>query len=315
MVTTSDFADLVVNAVEAIVAGQDYRRSDFSPIGSENYNGNTLAELSTSTSRVMIIVSIDCQIPGVLKAQVSSWKRIIMNLCGNAVKYTNSGFVHISVGGRTAPPTSQFPARNYINLQICDSGKGISSNYLKYDLFTPFAQEDQLSMGTGLGLSIVRQIVANIGGNIDVQSEVGYGTTVKVSVPIDHEPHTLSSGPGRFNQLVTDTKARCKGLTVCFVGFAHYPDIGEEPTGILSPYARSMLVLKSSIAKAAADWFGMEVTTASSLIEAKGDVLIGLRSKWNLLEEHEVAQPLILVEDTAEISPCEAEGVFSLSQM
>lgn len=314
-ITIFGLVNLVEIAVEAITAGHDYRRSDFSPSSSESRNDSTVAAFNSSAGRVLIIVNIDSQTSGILKSQVSSWKRIIMNLCGNALKYTQSGFVHIALGAQTAPPTSTKLAQRHITLQVSDSGKGISQDYLKNDLFTPFAQEDQLSVGTGLGLSIVRQLVSALGGSIDVQSEVGHGTAVKVAVPIDDYPHVSRPDPEYFGSLVTDTRKRCEGLKLCIVGFEYYPDIGEEPTGILSAYARCMLVLKSSATDTAADWFGMEVITASSLVDASGDISVVLRSKWNPLEKYKEAQPIILLDDSSEARSCDAEGVFSLSRM
>ncbi|KAF3483435.1 uncharacterized protein GIQ15_02759 [Arthroderma uncinatum] len=316
LTTPLAFANLLENTVDAIVAGHDYRRSDFSSLSNEVHTGRTMSTLESSARRVMVILNIDWQTPGILKSQLSSWKRIIMNLCGNALKYTSSGFVYISLGTQTVLPASKTEsAQRHITLQISDSGKGISNDYLKYDLFTPFSQEDQLAGGTGLGLSIVRQLVANFSGDIDVQSEVGYGTTVKVSVPINDGSRISSVDSERVSSIITDTRTRCKGLKLCIVGFEYYPDIGDEPTGILSPYARCLLVLKSSLTKIATNWFGMEVVAASTLEEAKGDVVVGLRSKWSLSEKHKGVLPLILVDDTAEGKRCDAEGVFSLSQI
>ena len=59
---------------------------------------------------------------------------------------------------------------NLIVLTITDTGKGISSSYLRSQLFTPFAQENTLAPGTGLGLSIVKSIVTMLGGTIDIFS-------------------------------------------------------------------------------------------------------------------------------------------------
>ena len=312
IITPLGLANLVETAAEAIVAGHEYRRSDFGSSSNDSHNDSTAA-LDHSAGGVMIILSIDWQISGILKSDISSWKRIIMNLGGNALKYTRSGFVHLYLGSQTAVSPSTSPARRHITLQVSDSGKGISRGYLKNDLFKPFAQEDQLSIGTGLGLSIVRQIVANLGGNIDVQSEVGYGTTVKVSVPVDDYPPVPQSD--LEDSLITDMRMRCQGLKLCIVGFDYYPDIGEEPTGILSAHARCLLLLGPSISKIAADWFGMEVIAVSSLADATADVSIVLRSRWDSLEKPKDAQPLILLEDSPVEHASAFDGVFSLSRM
>ncbi|KAJ9161170.1 hypothetical protein NKR19_g2549 [Coniochaeta hoffmannii] len=90
-----------------------------------------------------------------------------MNLFGNSLKFTKVGFIRVN-----------------ILLTVSDSGKGISEEYLRTQLYTPFAQEDYFAPGTGLGLSLVRQVVATLGGGIYVASEVGRGTDISVSLPL-----------------------------------------------------------------------------------------------------------------------------------
>ena len=118
-----------------------------------------------------------------------------------------------------------------------------------------------MSVGTGLGLSIVRQLVKDLGGNIDLQSEKCHGTKVKVVVPLESittpEPELLENV-----SMVLDTKTRCKGLTICLVGFSYYPELGDTPTGILSAEAQRTLAFKASTTAYAVKWFGMSVTTA-----------------------------------------------------
>ena len=315
VLTPSGFASLVEDGIEAIVAGQHYQRSDFDPSGRASHGSNTIAGSGAAAGPVTFSLSIDRQTPGILESQSGSWRRILINLCGNALKYTQFGFVHVSLTALTTPATSDLPAQKHILFVVSDSGIGMSQEYLKYKLFTPFAQENPLSAGTGLGLSIVRQIVADLGGNIDVQSELGYGTTVKVSVPVSDYLSLTSSGSGDPGSIVTDMRTRCKGLVLSLVGFDYLPDIREEPTGILGPQARSVLVLKSSITQIASEWFGMKVTTAPSLANANGEVIVCLRSKWDPLEKHAGALPLVLVNDITDENAHQVEGVFSLPHM
>jgi signal transduction histidine kinase len=72
--------------------------------------------------------------------------------------------------------TNESIPRACVILTITDTGKGISSDFIRSKLFTPFAQENSLSSGTGLGLSIVRSIVALLEGEIAIKSELGRGT-------------------------------------------------------------------------------------------------------------------------------------------
>ena len=184
--TRLDLSMLVETVVEGIFAGHNYRKLTFEALDSKNQsNAHGPTTFTTSHEDVMIILSDDWQTSWVFESQTGGWKRILMNLFGNALKYTHSGYVQVSLKANTLPGSSTSPAQRVVNLQIDDSGKGMSKDYLKYELFTPFAQENHLSVGTGLGLSIVRQLVTDLGGKINIQSEVGYGTTVKVSVPLD----------------------------------------------------------------------------------------------------------------------------------
>jgi hypothetical protein len=107
-----------------------------------------------------------------------------MNLLGNALKFTKTGFIRVKLfQQRDAGCEGDGTTRTAV-LSVSDSGKGIGQEYLKHQLFTPFSQEDPFAPGTGLGLSLVRQMAITLGGNIDVASRAGHGTTVTVSVPL-----------------------------------------------------------------------------------------------------------------------------------
>lgn len=77
-------------------------------------------------------------------------------------RYTDAnkpGFVRVATKVEHESPTRDGKSvQSTISLTVTDSGKGISEEFLKTHLFTPFAQEDSLSPGTGLGLSIVKHI-------------------------------------------------------------------------------------------------------------------------------------------------------------
>lgn len=112
--------------------------------------------------------------------QPGAFRRVIMNLLGNALKYTSHGYVRVKL--ETAPLEDlsiyggEKTPRSLLILTVSDTGKGISSEFLRSKLFTPFAQENTLSSGTGLGLSIVRSIVNLLEGDITIDSELGRGT-------------------------------------------------------------------------------------------------------------------------------------------
>jgi signal transduction histidine kinase len=114
----------------------------------------------------------------VFNTQSGALRRVLMNLFGNALKYTDAGWVRVSLRSKDIMPTLSQSQQSIITITVSDSGKGISQEFLHNQLFTPFTQEDPLNSGTGLGLSIVLQIVRDLGGTINVKSEQGVGTEV-----------------------------------------------------------------------------------------------------------------------------------------
>jgi len=131
-------------------------------------------------SNVAVILDIDIQNYH-FTTQPGAFRRIIMNLLGNALKYTSRGYVKIKLEATEMddfqpPGSTESIPRACVTLTITDTGKGISSDFIRSKLFTPFAQENSLSSGTGLGLSIVRSITALLEGEIAIKSELGRGT-------------------------------------------------------------------------------------------------------------------------------------------
>jgi signal transduction histidine kinase len=129
---------------------------------------------------VTVILDVDIQNYN-FTTQPGAFRRVIMNLLGNALKYTSHGYVRIKLDATEMedlqiPGSGDAIARSMVTLTITDTGRGISGEFLRSKLFTPFAQENSLSSGTGLGLSIVRSIVALLEGDITIDSEVGRGT-------------------------------------------------------------------------------------------------------------------------------------------
>lgn len=293
--------------MEGVSVGHNYRRSGFGSLDSIKGHGSKASEYS-----VMIVLSIENQASWYLGTETGGWKRIIMNLMGNALKYTSSGFIHVTLRTSTTSMDPATSSRQVAILQIEDSGKGMSKDFLKHGLFTPFCQENNHAIGTGLGLSIVRQLVSDLGGDIDVVSEQNFGTTVNVTIPIN----LLNPMGQENNSLISDIRTRCRGLKLCLVGFEYYPNIEETPSGLLNAHSRCMLAVKSSFTEMAAGWFGLEVTTASSMGSTDGDILMGLRSKSEMLKYHYVpTTPLIIFQDTiAGDQIIEGPGVVRLSQ-
>ena len=130
----------------------------------------------------------------VFTTQPGALRRIIMNLFGNSLKYTDKGVIVVSLALSDADGDSSVHSdEKLLEIIIKDTGKGISSEYLKSRLFTPFSQEDTLASGVGLGLSIVKSIVNMLNGTIDIESQIGVGTEVYVRIPLMRLPGTATT--------------------------------------------------------------------------------------------------------------------------
>ena len=108
-------------------------------------------------------------------------KQIVLNLLGNAVKFTQQGKITLSV-----QLLDQYNDHVFVQIAVQDTGVGISSEALE-KIFMPFTQEDgsttRLYGGTGLGLTISRRLAELMGGNISVESNLNTGSCFTVTLP------------------------------------------------------------------------------------------------------------------------------------
>lgn len=108
-------------------------------------------------------------------------QQVISNLIGNAIKFTNTGFIDVEMTF-----SSDWPSK--LRLVIKDTGIGMEPKYVK-NIYEPFSQFDQTNKrdytGMGMGLSIVHQLIKRFGGTIKVDSILGVGTTFKIGIPVE----------------------------------------------------------------------------------------------------------------------------------
>ena len=129
--------------------------------------------------RVEMVIDIGYRAEGwFVRCDSGGMRRVLMNLVGNALKFTTAGFVQVSLHG-----TDLGDGRQRVVLEVRDTGRGISREFLDKQLFQPFTQENPMGTGTGLGLSIVKSIVESslANGTIDVYSTPGVGTGIRIS--------------------------------------------------------------------------------------------------------------------------------------
>ncbi|MEW6079832.1 MAG: response regulator [Thermodesulfobacteriota bacterium] len=157
---------------------------DFDIINTVETTGEMLA-LKAYQKQLDLFYSIDPEVPIYLKGDPHRLKQILINLAGNAIKFTDRGDVAIHVG-----LVDETEANARLKITVTDTGIGIPANRLSL-LFQPFSQVDSSTTreygGTGLGLAISRQLVEMMGGEICVESEEGRGSTFWFTVELEKQ--------------------------------------------------------------------------------------------------------------------------------
>ncbi|KAI1004628.1 hypothetical protein K3495_g3586 [Podosphaera aphanis] len=248
-------------------------------IVSKKATSPTEKERNREQCPISIIVNIPFRQNWTYEVDKGAWRRILMNLFSNSMKYTSTGFVSVSLDVDELPihSSGNKSSQSLLVLKVKDSGRGISEEFLKHQLYKPFTQEDTLSVGAGLGLSIVKAIVHDLKGKISFISEPGFGTEVTVCIPMKG-----SSTPKKVEerQIVMDVRFRCENLKAKLIGFDRYPDLGVEPTGILPLDIESIMKLRDSVEACLRDWFGIQVLTTSDK-ESFPDIVVIMEAGIN----------------------------------
>ena len=125
---------------------------------------------------------LDPGVPAFLSFDALRLRQVLLNLIGNAVKFTPKGHVHAKL--RAEADTS---GQMMLHFEVEDSGIGIAGDQVG-QIFRPFYQVESRQgrrfEGTGLGLSISERLVKLMGGHLEVQSQLGKGSTFRVTVPV-----------------------------------------------------------------------------------------------------------------------------------
>ncbi len=124
-------------------------------------------------------VSYEGQIPETIRTDGMRLRQILLNLVSNAIKFTSEGSVVVRVSGRKGRSSKH----DLVRIAVADTGIGISEDKLHL-LFQPFTQiHGESRGGTGLGLDISGRLARMLGGSIQVESELGKGSTFSFELP------------------------------------------------------------------------------------------------------------------------------------
>ena len=211
------------------------------PVHVESIVAETLDLLSASlpeTVQVERNLAVD---DAAVVADPTQVHQVVLNLCTNAVQAMKDGGtlrVRLEVVEAHAPlalMTGTLPPDEYVRLSVSDTGPGIDPG-VRDRVFDPFFTTKGVGVGTGLGLSLVHGIATDLGGAVDMQSELGRGTTFDVylpcrdcAAPIEEERQALPQGNGETVMLVDDEE------TLVRLGEEIIAKLGYEPVGYTSP--------------------------------------------------------------------------------
>ncbi len=187
--SNQDLLQMVRNLVEAYTYNADAKQFTFISIDLTQIITEVVSELTpiAVTKSLELVVNIVDSLPETLrernlpsaKFQVAGdrleLKRLITNLVGNSLKFTDVGKISIQV----TPATPDFST---VTIAICDTGNGIPESDLA-NLFERFRRGNHKRSNSGLGLYLCKQIAEAHGGKISVRSKVGEGSTFSVELP------------------------------------------------------------------------------------------------------------------------------------
>ncbi|KAJ5897021.1 uncharacterized protein N7473_006420 [Penicillium subrubescens] len=239
------------NAPSPALAGSSTSTRSAGPAGA-------LGQAGPSVSQITIIFDIQPETEWDFLTHAGAWRRILLNVFGNALKFTSSGYIYLGLkSSRNRRPRSDMGSitegeqgdKYDVTLTVKDTGKGIGHEFLQNDIFTPFMQEDPLASGSGLGLSFVHQAVGSLGGSIEINSTKGVGTELLVWVPLMRFPNRSTVSP---ESVLNTLQIYTKGKTIGFLGFGS------------SLHSQRDTALYSTLERLCCGWFGLKVANISA---------------------------------------------------
>lgn len=158
-------------------------------------------------------MEFDPSLPSRIRGDAGRLRQVLLNLIGNAIKFTDSGCV--AVRARREPGGSD--SHPVMLLEVEDTGIGISPTALP-SLFTPFFQADQSDRrrfgGSGLGLVISKRLIDAMGAELSVESTPGLGSTFRMRLPLEALADTIAAAPAEAGATKAARKLTGKVLLV-----------------------------------------------------------------------------------------------------
>ncbi|MRW84287.1 response regulator, partial [Pseudoduganella sp. FT26W] len=223
------------------------RKLDLAPIDfalDETMNAlATMMTMNAGDKELELAISVDAAIPNRLRGDSMRLQQILVNLAGNAIKFTEQGEVVVSV---------QLSARDahsaLLRFEVRDTGMGMTEDQLA-QLFNAFTQGDQSITrrfgGTGLGLAITKRLIELMGGQIAVNSRPGQGSTFWFSLPFDIQSDQTDErrkpALGQLRLLVADDNRTSRELVARLIrAWGWQADEVDSGEAALRRYRQSM---------------------------------------------------------------------------
>jgi signal transduction histidine kinase len=131
---------------------------------------------------LVLAIALAPDLPAAVVTDATRWRQVLLNLVGNALKFTASGRIDVALACRPGEVGGW-----QLDCTVSDTGIGMTADEL-FRVFAPFTQADASITrrygGTGLGLTIVHRLVQLLGGRIDASSSPGAGSSFRFVVPV-----------------------------------------------------------------------------------------------------------------------------------
>lgn len=142
------------------------------------------AGLAAAAGTTITLTSLNGPV-GVVSGDPQRLRQVLLNLVGNAVKFTRDG--QITVESEALPPVESLQGKRAVEIRVIDTGIGIRDDQIDTifeDFVTLDTRYERITSGTGLGLGIARRLVEAMGGEIGVESEEGEGSLFWLRLPL-----------------------------------------------------------------------------------------------------------------------------------
>ncbi|MBU4244081.1 MAG: PAS domain S-box protein [Proteobacteria bacterium] len=211
-------------------------------------------EMQARQKGLDFVLELDQDVPACVKGDPLSLRQVLMNLVGNAIKFTHKGSIRVLVSPAQAQPDADDQRTVGVRFEVADTGIGIPESFMG-TIFQSFSQTTRAFGGTGLGLAICKQLIGLMGGDISVTSTMGRGSVFSfvvrlepgVACPVDEEPgpvrppapyrplHILVAEDNEVNIMVTTLRLKEMGhsFALAKTGLEVLEQLRREPFDLI----------------------------------------------------------------------------------